>query len=108
MTNTERLISILPEGHENAMKRRALAEKMDMADRAMRQAVMEAKIRDRVPICNFGDGKGYFVAKTPEESQIQYRIVKSYAHALLAQLKTYREGMGMDGQITLDELLEEA
>ena len=108
MTSTEKLLGILGRGKENAVDRFCLAEKMDMRDRDMREAVMMARIRDRVPICNDQDGKGYYLPASQEEIRRQRRQILRRGKAIFAQLKTFQDMMGMDGQITLDDLLSEA
>ena len=105
MNTTEKLLLILGSGKKNSVKRSVLAERMGMDDRAMREAVSTAIKRDMVCVCNDQDGQGYYIADCQEEVNRGYAQTLSRGRSVLARLKAFRKSMGLDGQITLDELI---
>lgn len=55
------LVSVLGEGREKAMPRRALCRALDMSDRAVRKLITEARQAGYI-IVNDQDGNGYYLA----------------------------------------------
>lgn len=89
---TALVAAAVPEGHENAISRKDLVEKLGVSDRTAREW-LEIAQRDGLAIANFQDGKGYFQPVTDEECRIQYKQQYSRAMSILAPLKNLRRNM---------------
>lgn len=105
---TERLMNCLSYGADAAIDRGLLAIRMGMRDSSLRKAIHIARVKDRIPICNAQDGKGYFLPQTNGEVLEQYRQTMRRGKAVFAQLKPLKEAMGVGAQMTLDDLIREA
>ena len=107
MTETTlKVYQILGYGKENAIERKAIADRLCVDDRTAREWIQRAKI-EGVVICNEQDGKGYYLPLTTDEYKKQYKQTMSRAKSLLAQIKAIRSGMGIEGQVSLDDLILE-
>lgn len=82
MNDTERLISHLGRGRENAKKRWQLAQEMEMNDRQMRRLIAEAQ-EDGYPVLNDCSGVGYWLAKDTEELVRYQRQEFARANAII-------------------------
>lgn len=90
-TLEEEVLLEIPEGHENAISRKDLVDKVGLADRVVRRAIEKARGKGYI-ICNFQDGKGYFKPKNIEEINTQFLINRARAMSILVQQKyLYRE-----------------
>jgi hypothetical protein len=67
----------LPVGHKNAIKRDALARRLGVGDREMRE-IIENLNGKRYTVCNFMDGQGYFIPGTEDEFLAYEKIINSY------------------------------
>lgn len=67
------------------IKRKDLCETLGLNDVQMREYIQQ--LRENYPICNYQDGRGYFMAKTKAQAQRQYRQEKSRALNILKGLK---------------------
>lgn len=89
---TALIASVVPEGHENAITRKDLAETLGVTDRTARQWLEIAKA-DGLVIANDQDGKGYYRPVTPEECRRQWQQNQRRAMSILRQQKYLRERM---------------
>ena len=53
------ILNYIPKGQENAVTRTELCKRTGLADRMMRDALHDAKLK--TPILNMQDGRGYFI-----------------------------------------------
>ena len=91
MDYQKEILKMIKKGTENRpIKYSVLEQTFNLSKRDIRRAIMNLK--QKYPICNFQDGKGYFMAKTKAQAQRQYRQEKSRAN------KIYR---GLDGLMKL-------
>lgn len=104
---TERLLNHLGTGQRNAKKREALAVEMELPDREMRRVISRARTVDRVPICNFQNGRGYFLPETDEELLEQYRQTVRRGKSIFAQTGALLHAIGLHDQMTLEQLIQE-
>ena len=79
----------VPEGHQNAISRRELAERLGVSDRRARQYLELAKL-DGLVIANDQDGCGYYQPVTDEEIERQWKQNQSRAMSILRQQKYLR------------------
>ena len=79
----------VPEGKENAISRKELAEKLGVCDRTMREYLENAKL-DGLVIANDQDGKGYYQPVTEEEIHRQLIQIRNRTMTQLAQMKYLR------------------
>ena len=89
---TALIASVVPEGHENAITRKDLAEALGVTDRTARQWLEIAKA-DGLVIANDQDGKGYYQPVTPDECRRQWQQNQRRAMSILRQQKYLRERM---------------
>lgn len=83
----------VPEGHDNAISRRELADRLGVSDRRARHYLELAKL-DGLVIANDQDGKGYYQPVTAAEIERQMRQNQSRAMSLLVQNKYLRRRCG--------------
>lgn len=105
--STVRLMECLCYGEKNAKTQDKLAEEMGASPLDVRKIVRTARTVDKVVICNYRDGKGYFLPETNEEVVEQYRMTYRRGKAVFAQLSALINAMGMGGQMTLEDLIAE-
>lgn len=89
---TDRVASVLDYGKDYAVSREELAGRLGTSDRGMRRMLEEARM-DGLAVCCDQDGKGYYLADTPEEYRRQYYQARSRAMKLLVQCSRLKEGM---------------
>ena len=87
----------IPVGHHNAISRDALAARSGLCDRHVRELLETARDLG-VLICNDQDGKGYYIAETPEEIERQYKRDKARALSVLKRLKASRAALKEAGR----------
>lgn len=83
-----------------------LAALLGVPDRQMRR-VIRAKRRKGVPIVALPDG-GYKLAETDEEKKMLLAMYRKRALDELATYSRLAKAMQVDGQMTVEELLEKA
>ena len=67
------LLSVIPEGRENARKMRNTADMLNMSERELRRAIMNArKSGEIIASCN----NGYYIPTTKEELQEYYNLAQ--------------------------------
>lgn len=79
----------VPEGKQNAISRKELAEKLGVQDRTMREWLELARL-DGIVIANDQDGKGYYQPVTDEEIDRQLVQIRNRTMTQLAQMKYLR------------------
>ena len=62
-----KVIDYISTGYKNSITRKKLCSLTGLSDRDMRHQIEKLKVD--YPICNYQDGKGYFIAETPEEAE---------------------------------------
>lgn len=80
----------VPEGKENAIGRKDLAERLGVGDRTMRQWVELARL-DGLVVANDQDGNGYYQPATDAELKRQLAQNDHRAKTILAQNKHIRQ-----------------
>ena len=105
--STVMLMNCLGYGEKNAKTQGALAEEMGIPPIDVRRSVNDARTVDRVVICNYRNGKGYFLPETNDELMKQYRKTYRRGKAVFAQLSALMKAMEMNGQMTLEDLIAE-
>lgn len=90
MTETlTKVLEKIPKGKEKAVSRKTLAELTGYSDRNIRDSI--AQLRDLgYPICNFQDGRGYFLSDDMQDIKHQYEQERKRALQILKQLKIMR------------------
>ena len=101
--NTGAVAAAIPFGRENAISRAALAQKLGMSDRKMRDAVEDARL-DGLIIINTQNGGGYFQTTDLDEMKRQYAQDTARAMSILRRRKPLREaliaaGIRVDGNL---------
>lgn len=67
--NSIEILSYIPFGHENAVKRGELVRQTGIPDREVRRLIERAQFNGEI-IINLQDGKGYFQPILPEEEPL--------------------------------------
>ena len=80
----------IPVGRRNAIKREALAKKLHMTDRKMREAIEQARSEGLIIICAC-NGRGYYQSSDLDEISYQYRQDTSRAMSILKRRKPMRD-----------------
>lgn len=80
----------IPFGRLNAIKREALAKKLHMTDRKMREAIEQARSEGLIIICEC-NGRGYYQSNDLDEISYQYRQDTSRAMSILKRRKPMRD-----------------
>lgn len=83
------LMATLHKGQANAISRKALANEMDMSDRAVRNLIEKARDEGCL-ILNRQDGRGYYIADNLDDIVFQYRQDTNRALSILKRRKTMR------------------
>ena len=83
------IANAVPEGKQNAISRKELAEKLGVQDRTMREWLELARL-DGIVIANDQDGKGYYQPVTDEEIDRQLVQIRNRTMTQLAQMKYLR------------------
>ena len=99
----ERVFRVVFEDN-NIRSREELVDIFNIPDRSVRNLIREAR-RQGIPIMALPNG-GYKLAQTNEEKQ---KLLHMYRGRAMDELVTYsalRKSLQLDGQITVEELLE--
>ena len=80
------IVDYIPVGRENAVTRRQLCELTGMRDRALRNAIEDARQNGEI-IINAQDGRGYYRSEEPNDLAGQYVRNRNRAMAILVQQK---------------------
>lgn len=107
LESTEQLLLHLKYGERNAKTQEELAREMGTSPLTVRHMIHTARVSDKVVICNYRDGFGYFLPETQEEVMRQYRQTAKRGKAVFAQLSSIIKALGTGGQMTLEELIQE-
>lgn len=107
LESTEQLMLHLGYGERNAKTQDELATEMGVTPLSVRRMIHTARITDRIVICNYRDGFGYFLPETQDEVMKQYRQTAKRGKAVFAQLSSIIKALGTGGQMTLEELIQE-
>lgn len=86
----DELMTVLKHGSENAISRKQLCVEMDMGDRAVRALIEKARDEGCL-ILNNQDGRGYYLPKTIEDVQRQYKQDTNRAMSILKRRKHMRK-----------------
>lgn len=97
MTSKDLVLSCIPYGKENAIKKRELMSKTNLADRVLRQEIEDLR-NDGIFICNNQDGKGYYITDDVDEIAKQYRADTARALSILKRRKYMRNYLKQKGQ----------
>ncbi len=76
------IVDYIPVGRENAVTRRQLCELTGMRDRALRNAIEDARQSGEI-IINAQDGRGYYRSEEPKDLAGQYVRNRNCAMAIL-------------------------
>lgn len=104
---TERLMEHLRYGERNAKTQDDLALEMGVTPLAVRQMIHYARTFDKIVICNYQDGFGYFLPETNDEVLRQYKMTVHRGKAVFAQLSSLLDAMKMGGQMSIDDIIAE-
>ena len=97
----EKLLSLLPEGRENAIPMRVLAERLGVDDRALRAAILQAREAGEIIA---GDSAGYYRPADKAELRRYYFAARKRSLSGLKSLKAVRRKLAeFDGQQRLDD-----
>lgn len=94
---TRALAGAVPFGRRNAIPRDALAEKLGMGDRSLRQAIERARAEGLI-ILNGQDGRGYYQSDDILEMERQYRQDTARAMSILKRRKPLRAALKAAGR----------
>ena len=86
------LMASLHVGKENAISRKALASKMDMSDRAVRELIEKARAEGCF-VLNDQDGKGYYLPSSTDDILRQYKQDTNRALSILYRRKHMRKAL---------------
>lgn len=87
---TVTLIALLGFGKANAVRREELASMLHVDDRTMRRCIAYARL-EGVPICNDGDGNGYYIANRQEDARTVRERETRRAKSILANNRPFKE-----------------
>lgn len=90
------IVDHIPVGRENAVTRRQLCELTGMRDRALRNAIEDARQNGEI-IINAQDGRGYYRSEEPNDLAGQYVRNRNRAMAILVQQKYIRRKLKAAG-----------
>lgn len=86
MDYQKEMLKIIKRGTEvRPIKQEVLEQTFDLTRRQVRKEI--ANLKQKHPICNFQNGKGYFMAKTKKQALRQYRQEKSRANKIYKGLE---------------------
>ena len=107
LPSTERLLAHLCYGEKKAKRQDELAVELGVQPLEVRQMVHDARVIDRIVICNYRDDRGYFLPETQEEVFRQYKQTVRRGKAVFAQLNALLTAMQMGGQLSLEDIIAE-
>ena len=107
LESTERLLLHLRYGERNAKTQEELAGEMGISPLTVRQTIYTARTVDKIVICNYRDGFGYFLPETQDEVMRQYKQTAKRGKSVFAQLSSIISALGTGGQMTLEDLIRE-
>jgi biotin operon repressor len=85
-------------GKENAIDRNALTRLTGLSDRAVREAIEQAR-HDGNIIINNQDGRGYYITANIDEIERQYRQNERRAKSILHEQKPLRHALRAAGRL---------
>ena len=95
------LLSLLPEGRENAIPMRELADRLDIDQRALRAAILQAREAGEIIA---GDSAGYYRPADKTELRKYYFAARKRSLSGLKALKAARRKLAeFDGQQNFEE-----
>lgn len=94
---TNRLMSHIPQGRENAKSRADLAYEMQMSDRSVRQLIEDARNEGCI-ILNDQTGRGYYTSDNLDDLERQYRQDTARALSILKRRKAIRAKLKAAGR----------
>ena len=86
---TEYIVSHIPYGKDNAVRRSFLCLLLGMPDRVVRRYIQQARIEGHI-IINSQDGRGYYRSDDPADILKQYKQNDHRAKSILVQQKHLR------------------
>ena len=95
------VLNSIPIGHANAIRRDALSRALGMRDREVRD-VIEQLICLHHPVCNLGDGKGYFRPGSIDELRRYIAYNASYKKKLMKKEYHLKRAMESFDTIPMD------
>ena len=97
----EKLLALLPEGRENAIPMRDLADKLDINQRALRAAILQAREAGEIIA---GDSAGYYRPADKAELRKYYFAARKRSLSGLKSLKAVRRKLAeIEGQQTFGD-----
>lgn len=90
------ILQLIPNGAENAISRKDLAEKLGMSDRVMREAIEQLRHKGHL-ICTKPTG-GYYQPESLDDIEKMYRMEMRRAKAILHRLTPLRRVLKEDGR----------
>lgn len=93
---TENLLALLPEGRENAVSMRELADRLGIDERALRAAILQAREAGEIIA---GDSAGYYIPANKAELRRYYHAARKRCLSGLKALKAaHRKLAEIEGQ----------
>lgn len=89
------ILQLIPNGAENAISRKDLAEKLGLSDRVMREAIEQLRHNGHL-ICSKPTG-GYFQPTNIEDIEKMYRTEMKRAKAILHRCTPLRQALKQEG-----------
>lgn len=96
-------------GHNNALTRRDLCQKLGCGDRALRRSI--EKLRENYPVLSLDDGSGYYLADTSEAGRQEAAAWVKRQNSRIKSIKQSKSGAvkflgqkikkGFPGQLTM-------
>ena len=105
MTEREMVLQYIPVGKNSPVTRLELRRLTGMSDRRIRYAIQDLQEEGHL-IINHQDGRGYFLADSPEDVDIWLRIQGSYirSHAKTARAITEAANKQFGSQMHFSDL----
>ena len=100
------IMTYIPRGRENAIKRKELEQILCLPDRTIREMIEQARGRGEI-IINDGSGVGYWTSDDEGELKRQYNTNQRRARAILRQQKYLRRrlrALEQRDQVTMEEV----
>ena len=104
-TTFDKLLSVMPTGHENAKSQHQLCEELECKPEQLKAAIQRFR-RENMDksLCILSCGKGYFIAENNEEKRRFLRMMQGQATARFKTIQQIKRSLGSpDGQQTFDE-----
>lgn len=95
------LLSLIPKGRQNAIKRTELVRLYGKPDRVVRQEIEDLRHQGFL-IANHQDGKGYFICDTPQEAYAYFKAQESRAKAILHSCNYFKMYVARSGILSKD------